>query len=119
MVQFHIDNMTAIAFIRRLEGTRSQALCKESHQLWQEAINRNIKILPPEWLVSKANAEADFLSRGSLQKWDFKLISFEFQRVCRRLQVWPTLDAFASRGTRQMAKYMTWDIDPCAVATNA
>ena len=88
-------------------GTRSQALCKESHQLWQEAIDRNITILPPQWLASKANAEADFLSRHSLLKWDFKLISSEFWRVCHKLQVWPTLDAFACRGTHQIAKYMT------------
>ena len=33
--------------------------------------------------------------------------------------MWPALDTFASRGTHQMAKYMTWDIDPNAVATNA
>ena len=46
------------------------------------------------------------------------MISSEFWRVCHRLQVWPTLDAFASRGTHQVTKYMTWDIDPYAVATN-
>ena len=34
IVQLHINNMTAIAFIRRLGGTHSQPLCKESHQLW-------------------------------------------------------------------------------------
>ena len=27
-------NMTAITFIRRLEGTRSPTICKESHRLW-------------------------------------------------------------------------------------
>ena len=34
VVQNHIENMMAIAFIRRLGGTRSLVLCKESHQLW-------------------------------------------------------------------------------------
>ena len=34
MVQFHIDNMMAITFIRRLGGTRSPTIHKESHQLW-------------------------------------------------------------------------------------
>ena len=119
VVQFHIDNMTAIAFIRRLGGTRSPTLCKESHRLWREAINRNITILLPQWLASEANAEADFLSRHRLQRWDFKLISSEFRRICCKLQVWPTLDAFASRGTHQISRYMTWDQDPHAVAINA
>ena len=66
VMQFHIDNMMAIAFIRRLGGTCSLALCKESHQLWREAIDRNITILPPQWLASVDNTEADFLSRHRL-----------------------------------------------------
>ena len=78
VVQLHIDNMMAIAFIRRLGGTCSRLLCKESHWLWQEAIRRNITILPPQWLSTLDNTEADFLSRHRLQRWDFKLISSEF-----------------------------------------
>ena len=62
--------------------------------------------------------ETDFLSRHSLQRWDFKLISSKFQRICHKLQVWPTLDAFASRGTHQITRYMTWNQDPHAVANN-
>ena len=119
VVQFHVDNMTAIAFIRRLGGTCSLALCKESHQLWQEAIDRNITILSPQRLALKVNTEADFLSRHSLRRWDFKLISLDFRRVCCKLQVWPNFDAFASDGAHQVDRYMTLDIDPNAVATNA
>lgn len=63
--------------------------------------------------------EADFLSRQSLKRWDFKLASSEFQRVCQRLHVWPTLDAFASKGSHQVPRYMTWNQDPRAVAVNA
>ena len=33
--------------------------------------------------------------------------------------MWPTLDAFASKGTHQLVRYMTWNNDPDAVATNA
>ena len=73
---------------------------------------------PPHELASKANAETDFLSRHRLQRWDFKLISSEFWRICRKLQVWPTLDAFASKGTHQILRYMTWDRDPKAMAIN-
>ena len=65
------------------------------------------------------NTEADFLSRHRLQRWDFKLISSEFWRICHRLQVWPTLDAFASKGSHQIPRYMTWEKDPRAVAINA
>ena len=65
------------------------------------------------------NTEADFLSRHRLQRWDFKLISSEFQRICHRLQVWTTLDAFASKGSHQIPRYMTWEEDSRAMAINA
>ena len=106
-------------FHKETGGTCSLALCKESHQLWQEAIDRNITILSPQRLALKVNTEADFLSRHSLRRWDFKLISLDFRRVCCKLQVWPNFDAFASDGAHQVDRYMTLDIDPNAVATNA
>ena len=98
IVRFHLDNITAIAYIRKLGGTRSSILSAKSRKLWLYAIQQNITILPPHWLSSEDNVEADFLSRHNMQRWDFKLVSSEFRRVCQRLQVWPTLNAFASTG---------------------
>ena len=65
------------------------------------------------------NMEADFVSRHSMLRWDFKLAPSEFRRICWRLQVWPTLDAFASKRAHQIPRYMTWEKDHRAVATNA
>ena len=87
VVQLHRDNMTVIAFIRRLGSTRSQPLYKESHHFLQDAIRSNITILPPQALYKTDNIEADFLSRHKIQRWDFKLISSEFWRICPRFQV--------------------------------
>ena len=84
MVQLHLDNMTAIALIRKMGGTHALSLCKESHLLWSQAIRRNITILPPQWVSTSENTEADFLSRHRLQRWDFKLVSSEFRRICHR-----------------------------------
>ena len=119
VVQLHLDNMMAITFIRRMGGTRSPTLCKESLLLWRQAIRRNITILPPQWISTQENTEADFLSRHSLMRWDFKLALSEFRRICRRLQVWPTLDAFASSRSHQIPRYMTWEEDSRAMAINA
>ena len=88
-------------------GTHSLSLCQESHQLWREAIRRNITILPPQWLSTTENTEADILSRHRLQKWDFKLISAEFWRIRHLFQIWPTWDAFTSEGSHQVLRYMT------------
>ena len=84
-MQLHLDNMMAMAFIKRMEGTRSHTLCKESLLLWHQAIWRKLSILPPQWISTVENTEADFLSRHSMLRWDFKLALSEFRSVCRRL----------------------------------
>ena len=99
----------AITFIRRIGDTHSLSLCKESHLLWHQAIRRNFTVLPPQWLSTSENKEADFLSSHRLQRWDFKLVLSEFWRICHRFQVWPTLNAFASRGSHQIHRYITWE----------
>ena len=60
-----------------------------------------------------------WLPQQTLLRWDFKLVSSEFQRVCQWLQVWPTPDAFASKMSRQVSRYMTWEDDHRVVAVNA
>merc|ERR1711867_30261 len=85
---------------------------------WHQAIRRSLTILPPQWLSTSENTEADFLSRHRLQRWDFKLVPSEFRRICHRLQVWPTLNAFMSRGSHQIPRYMTWEQDSRAMAIN-
>merc|ERR1711895_390223 len=106
----------AIAFIRRMGGTHSFTLCKDSLKLWHQAIEKKLTILPPMWISNLENTQADFLSRHSLVRWDFKLAPSEFRRVCRRFQVWPTLDAFASKRSHQIPRYMTWKVDSRATA---
>ena len=101
--------MMAITFIRRIGDTHFLSLCKESHLLWHQAIRRNFTVLSPQWLSTSENTEADFLSRHRLQRWDFKLVSSEFRRICHRFQVWPTLDAFVSRGSHQIHRYINWE----------
>ena len=100
-------------------GTLSLPLCKESLLLWCQAIQRELTILLPQWISTEENTEEDFLSRCRLQSWDFKLAPSEFWRICQRLQVWPTLDAFASKESHQIPRYMTWDQDSKAVSINA
>ena len=55
VVQFHIDNMMAIAFIRMMEGTHCPSLYKESLWLWQQAIRTELTILLPLWHASEDN----------------------------------------------------------------
>ena len=63
--------------------------------------------------------EADVLSRHSLLKWDFRLLSKMCLEVCHKLSTYPTLDAFASRWCHLLPRYMTWEQDDKAVVMNA
>merc|ERR1712074_48895 len=118
-VQPYLDNMTARAHIRKMGGTRSRTLCTESLGLWREACQRQVTVRPPYCISSEENAQADFLSRYRLEKWDFKLLHSEYQKVCRALGVVPTLDAFASQRCHQLSRFMSWDTEDRAIAVNA
>ena len=118
-VRLHIDNTTACAYIRRQGGTRSTTLCREACNLWKEAVSRGITVLTPHWISTKDNVSADFLSRTSLDNWEFFLHKDLFSMVINHFKVSPTLDVFASAKTAQLPRYMTWFEDPRAVARDA
>ena len=118
-VRLHLDSTTACSYIRRQGGTRSLSLSKEACLLWEQAVSNNITLLTPHWLSSKDNAEADFLTRNRLSQWEFRLRQDLFLQILETFQIWPTLDAFASKATTQMPRYMTWYPDQGAVARDA
>ena len=118
-VRLHLDSTTACSYIRRQGGTRSLALCKEACLLWEEAQARNIMVLTPHWLSTTDNVEADFLTRHKLSQWEFRLTRELFRQILDTFQLYPTLDAFASRATAQLPRYMTWYPDKFAVARDA
>ena len=119
LVRLHIDNNAALAYVKKQGGTRSYSLNKEACKLWEFASLNNVKILTPQWIGSKENYMADFLSRNSLDFWDFRLNRQLFKLVVEHFQVFPSLDAFATAQTAQLPRYMSWHEDPGAVGRNA
>ena len=119
LVRLHIDNYTALAYIRKQGGTRSYALNAEACLLWEEAISHNLTILTPQWIGSKENFMADFLSRNNLHHWEFFLDRDLFRFVVESFQVFPSLDCFASAATTQLPRYMSWFQDPYSAGRNA
>ena len=81
------------AHISKLGRTYSRFLSAESLILWQEAIQKKVHN-PPHFALADI-VEDFFFSRHSLLSLNFRLIRYEFQRVCQRLSVWPTLDAIS------------------------
>ena len=118
-VRLHLDNKVALYYIRKQGGTRSSILSREACLLWKESIQSDIFLLNPHWLATSDNVSADFLSRHDLGAWEFQLSRPVFSMIMEHFQLFPTLDAFASRDTTQLPRYMTWEYDPRAVARNA
>ena len=46
-VRLHIDNRTAATYIRCQGGTKSNVLSQEALLLWEQALSRDITLLPP------------------------------------------------------------------------
>ena len=118
-VKLHVDNMTAVAYIKHQGGTHSFSLSDEAVMLWEDAINRNIQVLTPHWISTTQNCGADFLSRHRLEAWEIQLRPELFRMITSYFHLEPTLDAFASARTTQLERYMTWYQDPQAVAVDA
>ena len=118
-VRLHLDNKTALHYIRRQGGTRSSVLSREACLLWKESVQRKIVLLTPHWLATSDNVSADFLSRHDLNQWECQLSRGVYSMIIEHFQLSPTLDAFASKKTKQISRYMTWEYDPEAVARNA
>ena len=118
-VRLHVDNVTAVAYIRHQGGTRSSILCDEAMELWTQALSRDVQVLTPQWIATGQNSGADFLSRHRLEAWEVKLEPSLFRAVTNHFHVTPTLDAFASASTAQLDRYMTWFKDSRAVAVDA
>ena len=118
-VQLNVDSTTAVCYIKKQGGTHSYSLSKEACDLWESSILHNIQLLTPNWISTNDNVEADFLSRNLLDQWEVRLKADLFAQILEHFNVYPTLDAFASQETAQLARYMSWRPDSRAVARDA
>ena len=119
IVRLHLDSQVAAAYIRCQGGTKSSVLSREAVLLWREALARKVTLLTPHWLSTKDNSMADFLSHNKMTQWECMLLRSVFRHVLETLEVFPTLDVFASRDTHQLPRYMSWYPDSHAVARDA
>ena len=104
------DNMTCLAYIRKLGGTKNRKLCQIAVQIWQLAQSLYIN-LETTFIPGVENIIPDHLSRihqlhrtenkeWKLQKSLFELIENAWKPLKR--------DLFASSWSHQLPVYMTW-----------
>ena len=62
VIQIHLDNATAVAYVNHMGGTRSPQLCAMAKSLWDWCLQRHIFIVASH-IPGVINVEADYLSR--------------------------------------------------------
>ena len=117
LVQLHLDNMTAVAFINRMGGTRSSPLCQAAMSLWHTVLSKQGWV-KATWVPREGNQLSDLLSKSALQTWEFSL-SPSVATVLWTRWFLPVVDVFASNQCHLLPDYYSWYRDPVALARDA
>ena len=116
-VRFGLDNCTAVAYISRLEGTKSQHLTALAVDIWCYAPDRNMVIsaihVPGKW-----NRIADGKSRIFHDSIEWMLDHNLFKQITRHLGL-PVVNLFASQVNHQIPEFVAWRPEPGAIAMDA
>ena len=121
-VLLRLDNITALAYLRKRGGTRNYQLCKLAVEAGLWLMRNNIQV-SFEYVSSVNNDVADMLSRFDLDFWEFSLRQDIFDEIVNLFQVnygvSPTCDVFASNKTNRMETYVSWRQDHRAYGRDA
>lgn len=109
-VKLLTDNNTALAYVRRMGGTKSPRCNEIAKMIWHWAETRNIW-LTIQYIPSKENVTADRRSRKFHDHLEWSLSQNLFEQIC---DTWgmPEIDLFASRKNRKLPKYVSWHPEP-------
>ena len=97
------DNVTTVAYINHLGGTKSKILVNISKNIWLWCLQRGIT-LKAQHLPGKENLKADFMSRHLRDRTDWVLNPALFNLIN---QTWGPLlvDLFATRFSHQLPRF--------------
>ena len=115
-ILLRIDNLTALAYINKMGGTRSIDSYEIAKELWQWCFERKIWVFA-EYIASKVNP-ADEGSRLQNIDTEWELAQFAYDRIVKKFGK-PDIDLFASRVNKKCNKYCSWERDPEAWVINA
>ena len=99
VIQVHLDNTTAVAYINHLGGTKSPDLRSLAVRLWDWCLQRYLFLMASH-IPGVNNTRADLLSRSVVDRHDWQLNPGVFRKID---SLWGPLlvDLFASRISRQ------------------
>ena len=112
-----VDNVTAVAHINNMGGSRSKHCNEIGRTIWLWCKDRNIW-LSAAHIPGVCNTEADRESRIFHDSTEWMLNRDVFHKITQCLFV-PKIDMFASRLNKQMDTYVSWRPDPMAAGVDA
>lgn len=109
-VKVFTDNCTALAYVRKMGGTRSPRCNEITKKIWDWAEARSLW-LKVEYIPSRDNIVADAKSRKFHDHLEWSLSQDIFDELC---SLWgtPDVDLFASRNNFKLFKYVSWQPEP-------
>ena len=116
-IRLYLDNVTAVAFINGMGGTRSELCNKLSHDIWVWCIDRNLWVSAAH-IPGVNNSVADSESRLRHDPTEWMLSNTVF-KIIADCFYHPEIDLFASRLNTQLPKYVSWRPDPGCIAVDA
>ena len=114
-VLLKMDNRSAVAYVNRMGGTRSEILTDLAKEMWEWALQQNIHIMAIH-VPGMTNLRADFASRHWDDPSDWFLRKDLFRELCKIFGPFD-IDIFANRLNKQLPAYCSWK--PEALATDA
>lgn len=112
-----LDNVTAVAHINRMGGTKSKLLNHLVKQIWDWCQIHQISLVA-EFIPGALNIRADWESRNQQDSGDWMLDKSVFSQIMNLLGGCK-VDLFASRLNHQLPQYFSWRADPGAMGINA
>ena len=118
VTRVHLDNTSAIAYIRKEGGTQSSGLTKDARKLLTWCDKNKVTLIPVH-IAGVRNVQADRLSRaGQLLNSEWCITREEFQRIQSHLGS-PTLDLFATMDNKVTSKFFSPVPHPEATGVDA
>ena len=112
------DNTTTIAVLNHMGASHSDPCNRLGKEIWEWCISRKIW-LSAAHIPGVCNIQADFESRRTNDTTEWTLDSTSLRNSLSQLSLCPTIDLFASRLNAQFSRYVSFKLDPGAVATDA
>lgn len=118
-VLLQMDNSTAVAYVKHMGGSQSQACDHLTRNIWEWCISHNTW-LSAAFLPGKSNTIADNQSRKFNDRTEWSLSQNVFDEICAHFgHITPDIDMFASRVNKKLQTFCSWKPDPEAVAIDA